>query len=313
MRNLSVCCTCHMDGQLEQFKLRENGVMRLFKGNDLGIKGKDISLNCRIFRHPGDSEVRDGHCPPVPPITGGSHLSSKEKALNKINSFDKNGEASKVFTKLPKERFAEGVRLHINNPAKVNQGSNGTCGAAVICKYLAESLPEKYVEAAISLYTTGKYEEWKLKLPESSGSGTMEQVRKIGTTVADVLIQGAIINSYNYYLDYNPFKDGTGIRSFMWPQRIDSFFDKIGKAGSFHWWTDFDEIKSIDFSRNNIIACVVLEHVHNNEYRFTRDNLIPNHYIQITDCGNDTVFFWQWGDEYVSKNGDTYFIYETPK
>ena len=106
-----------------------------------------------------DSEDKNDHNPPVPPITGGggggsSHggggtgsgnigggngggkpLSPKEKALNKIDAFSKSGEVSKFFTNLSKDKFVESLKLHINNPIKINQGTNGTCGAAAICKY----------------------------------------------------------------------------------------------------------------------------------------------------------------------------------
>ena len=286
-----------------------------------------------------DSEDKNDHNPPVPPITGGggggsSHggggtgsgnigggngggkpLSPKEKALNKIDAFSKSGEVSKFFTNLSKDKFVESLKLHINNPIKINQGTNGTCGAAAICKYLAEFLPEQYVEAAISLYTTGKYDGWELELPDSSKSGTIEQVQKINTTIADVLMQGAIINSFNYYLDYDPFVDGSGARSFMWPQCMDSFFEKIGKPGSFYWWTDVKDIQSIDFSQKNVIAGVEIKIINDdrNECRFVRESLTPNHYVQITGYKNDSVYFWQYKEEYLSKNCDAYFIYVTPK
>lgn len=247
--------------------------------------------------------------------TGNPTLSPKEKALNKILSFSKNGENSKFFTNLSKEEFVESLKKHINNPIEINQGSNGTCGAAAICKYLADFLPELYAEAAISLYLTGSYDKWNLKLPDSSKAGTMEQVQKIDTTIADVLMQGAIINSFNYYLDYDPFVDGSGARSFMWPQCMALFFEKIGKPGSFYWWTDVEDIQSIDFSQKNVIAGVELKVINGNknEYQFVRESLTPNHYVQITGYKNDTINSWQYGKECTSKNCDTYFIYVTPK
>ena len=245
---------------------------------------------------------------------GTSSLSPKEKALNSIDVFEKQNKNSKFFSNIPKNKLIESLRSHIQNPIKIQQGKNGTCGAAAICKYLAEFLPEQYVEAVISLYITGKYEKWNLELPESSKVGTMEQIEKIGATVTDILMQGSIINSYNYYLNYNPFEDGSGARSFMWPQCIDSFFKMIGKPGYFCWWTNMGNIQSVDFSRNNVIAGVVLEKITGYEYQFTRNDLTPNHYIQITNCENGIIEFWQYGkDVYYSKNGDAYFIYVTPK
>ena len=46
MKELTIWCTYHKDEQIEQFGLHEDGVIRLFKGNDTDVEGENInSLN----------------------------------------------------------------------------------------------------------------------------------------------------------------------------------------------------------------------------------------------------------------------------
>ena len=96
-------------------------------------------------------------------IGGGTGISSlstnkstqKAAALERITDFQNNGTNTNFFLNIPKTEFVNQLNDQINNPSIIQQGGNGTCGAAVICKFLAEFLADDYAQAAISIFETG--------------------------------------------------------------------------------------------------------------------------------------------------------------
>ena len=220
-----------------------------------------------------------------------------------------------VFPNLNKDKYIQTLRAHINNPSLIQQGANGTCGAAVICKYLADKYPDKYATAAISLYETGKYEPWKLGLPEASYTGTDQICHNLFTTSLDALMHGGIINGYNNVcLDYNPFSDGQGLRSFAWPQCIQSFFTNyLNKEVMIYYNVDFEELKKYDFKNEFVIAAVITKEICKDGEvsirEFEMSGLFPDHYIQLTGRTEEMISYWNWGsDLFKAARGSAYIV-----
>ena len=210
------------------------------------------------------------------------------------------GPTNPFFVNFSKSEFLTALQNHILNPSSVQQGLNGTCGAAVICKFLAEFLPDQYVEAAISLFETGSYNEWELTMAPDSSIGTQKQLQNLNITLVDAIMQGAIISSCNYCLTYNPFTDGSGTHSFAWPQEIYYFFTQtLHLRADYSFFVSFDDLIDMDYSNNYIIAAVYLEQIRYREY--TAIYYKPDHYIQLLEKNgegtNKKIKFWQWGSD----------------
>ena len=244
-------------------------------------------------------------------------LNSKQiHAINIIEQLERSI-STVSYPNVNKASFISKLREQIIKPAIIRQGQNGTCGIAVICKYLAECMPDKYVEAAISLYTTGKFEEWKLKVCEASKTGSDAQAAAIGTTSLDCIIQGAFRNTYNYILDYNPFTDGSGVSSITIPADIFKFFkNTLGKNVRNIFDPDYLSNNVIDYNNNFVIALIDIKEdksITNYYNKFYFGNgLIPDHYVQILSRGGgDSVLFWQWGKEkpFISKTSKCHQLY----
>lgn len=228
--------------------------------------------------------------------SGGS--TPKSRALDIIKRFE-NRVTSVVYPNISKTKFIQDLRKQIYTPALVKQGENGTCGIAAICKYLLECMPDKYAEAAISLYETGKYDKWGLKVCEASKTGTDAQAKELKTTALDCIVQGAFRNTYNETTSYNPFTDGSGWSSITWPTEINSFFeDQLHKNCECHTYShltdSFNQLSKIDYSRKYVIALI--------GYTDGNDNFeeggIPRHYVQILGTTNNhTIKYWQMGQE----------------
>ena len=203
-------------------------------------------------------------------------------------------------------------------PDIIQQGKNGTCGAAVICKYLAEFMPEKYVQVAISLYENGQYTPWNLHVAEDSKIGDDAQLQQIGTTSVDAIMQGAITNSRNIVLDYNPFSDGSGLKSFLWPTAMKNFLsDTLGLDVTVVNIARYQELANIDYGKYFVIAAVVSEPLSDAyvEYKLTTTSPVPTHYIQVTGIYDEKgISFWHWGsNNNHTINVETYFIYKVEK
>lgn len=192
----------------------------------------------------------------------------------------------------------------IKDPTKIYQGQNGTCGAAVIQKFMAENLPEKYKNIVYNLYQTGKYTDkdgWVLKLPDYLRGVTSEMIRKTGKDEVDFLVQTALINMNNYVLSYNPFDDIDnlvyGIASFCWPNFIGEFIgNNLGIKESIICVDSCAEtLYTLDYNKYFVIAEVAIGN---------SDELngwFPNHYAQILSTQTDNkIRYWSWGRENIS-------------
>ena len=220
-----------------------------------------------------------------------------EDALKVISDFEHSTTTS-VFRNIPKSKFIEDLTQHINDPASIQQGGNGTCGAAVLSKYMAENHPVLYAEAAISLYTTGKFSHngVSLSLPNSAFSGSMTELNELGINSVDAIMQGAFTNSQNIVFNYNPFKDGSGFKSFMYPGYFNYYVSGFLGANYHCVLSPTTEyINSLDFVNHFVVGIV-----HSNDYSI--EGGFPNHYIQILKSGNNKMDYWTWGEKV---NGST--------
>ena len=252
--------------------------------------------------------------------TSSNTSTPKQRAETAIDVFRRSHLTDVAYPNISKEKFAKALERHISNPSKVQQGKNGTCGAAVICKYLAEFLPDKYVKAAISLYRTGRYDEWGWNVAEGSKSGSDIQLLQWDPeiTSVDAIMQGAIINTYNIILDYDPFTDGSGWSSFMWPNSLKNFFsDNLNMKITLINSARYQELSNINYDKYFVIAAIESSNWKDgqSEYTFTHNWPVPNHYIQVTGIYDDKgITFWHWGkDNNHSTNVDTYFIFKIQK
>ena len=214
-----------------------------------------------------------------------------EDALKVIRNFELSITTS-VFRNIPKSKFIEDLTQHIIEPVSIQQGENGTCGAAVLSKYMAENHPVLYAEAAISLYTTGEFSHngISLSLPNKAFSGSMTDLNKLGINSVDAIMQGAFTNSQNIIFNYNPFKDGSGFKSFMYPGYFNYYFsDFIGANYHCVLSPTTEYINSLDFVNHFVVGVV-----HSNGYSI--EGGFPNHYIQILKSGNNKMDYWTWGE-----------------
>ena len=235
----------------------------------------------------------------------------KKSALKSINQFEQSTTQT-VFKNIPKEKFIKDLRNRINNPRTIQQGENGTCGAAAISKYLAEEQPDLYAKTAISLYTTGfaTNRGLALSVTDEMKNGTVGDLHKAGLNSVDAIMQGALTNLNNDWLTINTFKGESGVNSFMWPGFIKSFLNKfvgvdVRNIGAF---PTIDALKKIDYNKYFVIGLV-----HENRGRIA-SGLIPNHYVQLLGFNNQNyASFWTWGEKNPRKShvfGTTHGIHQ---
>ena len=219
----------------------------------------------------------------------------KTKALEAISLFE-HTKTETVFKNIPKEQFIRDLRNQINNPNTVQQGGNGTCGAAVISKYLAEEQPDLYTRTAISLYTSGVSTNRgvTLSVTDEMKKGTVRDLYSAGLSSVDAIMQGAITNRNNGMLEVNTFKGESGINSFMWPSFISSFLKDFAgvHVRSIGAFPTMGALRSIDYNKYFVIGLV------HNEGRHITDGLYPNHYVQLLGFNRQNyASFWTWGEK----------------
>ena len=220
---------------------------------------------------------------------------SQKRALSEIDNFASQSTSS-VFQNIPKDDFVKSLKNHIQNPRSVNQGSNGCCGAAAISKYMAEERPELYVQTAISLYTTGtaSNNDVRISVTNEMKTGTTNELRSAGMTSADAIVQGAIINSANSVLSFNPFKAESGLNTLMTPGKVESFLTNYVGATvrTISPYPTHYALRQTNYSKFFVIGLV-----HHGSESITNPTFaIPNHYVQLTGITGNKVSYWTWGE-----------------
>ena len=155
--------------------------------------------------------------------SGMSDKEAQKRANTLIDQFEKSKTTS-VFPHISKSEFINDLRSIVKKPSSIDQKEDGTCGAAVLCKYLADEQPELFVKTAISLYTKGKATNRSMTL------SVTDDMKKEGAnclSAVNTIMQGALTNANNWFLSYNPNSDGSGIRSFTYPGFISRFLKQF--------------------------------------------------------------------------------------
>lgn len=203
------------------------------------------------------------------------------------------------------EQFTRDLQQHISRPDTMSQGCNGTCGAAVLCKYLAEKHPSTYSDIAISLYESGKHTSTRLSLPPAMQHITPTDISSMQQSITDTIMQTAITRSNNMLLSYNPSKDmqtkkrgvsraSAGAASFMHPAFMWHFIRKrLKKKVSILMFPTISQLCSIDYCTQFVIALT-----HHNNWNFSFG--MPNHYIQITAANGNAINYWSWGEYHTA-------------
>ena len=228
-----------------------------------------------------------------------------------ISNFESRTDLTPVFKNIPKKRFIADLKARLKYPSGINQGNAGSCGSAVLTKYLAQERPDIFAATAISLYVNGKatHNQMTISVSESMEEGTLSQLKAIGgsNNVADAIMQGAITNTNNKILSYNHFSDDQGapdhhwynrfskwykgVTSFMYPSFIGNFISNFVGATISNAGTSTLDLQKIDYAHNFVIALI--------HQGFSAG--IPNHYVQIRNVERNTVHFWSWGENWKQK------------
>ena len=209
------------------------------------------------------------------------------------------------------------------HPQTINQGSNGTCGAAVLRKMLAEISPSDLVNAAVSLFDNGTYKQWGWTISDDMKRCSKQQLNEIGINEVEAMIQTGIINGNNKYLQYSANTDNQGnedflnkkydgLKSFMWHTYIRDFMSSIYPEKFIERTTSpsYETIKLIDYAKEFVIAAV--DCIGSNFV----NSLVPTHYVQINSVGgkdskdNFIIEYWNYGTMDKSyNNSHTYINY----
>ncbi len=78
--------------------------------------------------------------------------------------------------------LTEDLKRQIAFPEIIQQGNNGTCGPAILQKWLAENYPEQYADCVYHLANYGYYEPWGLELTTDE-----DEHNPVGMTTVDLL------------------------------------------------------------------------------------------------------------------------------
>ena len=189
------------------------------------------------------------------------------------------------------------IKELIDNPASLDQGITGTCGAAVIIKLWLENDPVKFVKAATSLCENGYYymnDDYKLKVDPDSFDAQGGSLKDL-----DIIVLGALCHTWNYVFSYNGFEDGIGPRSAGNPIKMLEFLDILGVKYETNYLPNRKEIEVLLKKGKFVIALASFDKIKEGEKENIGKydtNLWPAHYAQIVGLEGDRgLRFWSWG------------------
>jgi hypothetical protein len=153
---------------------------------------------------------------------------------------------------------------------------------------------------AIGLYTKGTYRKNDRTL---SAPAFLKNETSRVLSASMFVVLGSIANDNNKVLGYNPNTDGSGLASFLWPDYIKPFLQKM--AGINVQWISqatSNSLEMLDYSKYYAIAMV------NSGYLtggVKSKGVGPDHYVVVTNfqynsCVDRACFdltYWNWGWE----------------
>ena len=224
----------------------------------------------------------------------------QQNAKNAVIAFANDKTTSTVWNKIPKQSFVSSLTQMLNDPVRnTKQGNTNLCGIAVSCKASIEYDPETFVSMALSIYQTGKYEEYEANsdLYEKSASNDLNE--------AGFVVMSTMRNSLNI-LPYDPTDDG-GISGMTLPNDVDQLLTQtmhMRKTTNTDWPSTPDSgptlCTGITKAVNAGHIVILTVNVSHFEQKSTW-SVIPDHFIQVTGIkdnpdGTINVDWWSWGE-----------------
>ena len=247
---------------------------------------------------------------------------SKSSLTQAVKSYMK---GIKGVTKFSADKFTEALIAQMNDPSIVQQGKNGSCGAATIQKYICENYPDLYASMAIKLFTDGKFTD-NIKIVSGSGlyNATDKDLTKVNTkyryTSVDALMQSAIITWLNNQGLYNKVKNtiigsdggynstsGNPEDGGMVFSGIANFLNQCLGIGLSNIDTtqknlNQDMLKNIDYSKYWVFGDVKMDQ-YNEKGSFIQGP--GDHIVQITGVEkNGKIDYWSWGENNTTKSSN---------
>ncbi len=272
------------------------------------------SMDCDLikFHHcnlmPKDEEESNWKPKPDQPdnnlSTGGSggisnnkgNSSSKNDGQSERDSrnYDFNGNAPWPSKTISKEQFYDDLDKTIADPSSIRQGDDGTCGAAVIEKLLAELFPIEFDKAATSLYAHGYYDPWQLQL--KAFSATDKICADKGKSTVDMIFQTVITQENNwYYYYFDPAISNSNFKASTLWLSVSSFLRN--NIGLKVYVQDSPTYKDIQKALNNKQILFIIALVCEKDGQFISNELTDaDHYVQIQGATNDSLTYWSWGE-----------------
>lgn len=255
--------------------------------------------------------------PNASPSTGGGgggsssnngSSSSKNNGQQERDSrdYDLNGDAPWPSKTISRQQFYDDLDKTIANPSSIRQGEDGTCGAAVIEKILAELFPIEFDKAANSLYAHGYYDPWKLQLRAFSATDSICRAKNKSTV--DMIFQTVITQENNCFNKKADSANGSGAGEMSTSFTAMSSFlrDNIGLRVSMQFAPDLADIrKALDNKNISFVVAFVYADEENN---FT-SKVSGNHFVQILDTTNEGgLNYWSWGSNKNKSNSSDVFV-----
>jgi hypothetical protein len=134
-------------------------------------------------------------------------MGAKEDALALVDRFAAKTGAGQ-WKQILRREVAEQLKIRVNNPIFINQGTAGVCVPAAFVYGIAQEKPLEYATAVTDLYDTGLAYIGKLKLAPCYD--LLCAPRPGGVEAADWVILSSIRDSENWFFDYESDKDSGG-------------------------------------------------------------------------------------------------------
>jgi len=248
---------------------------------------------------------------------------SKSSLAQAVKSYMK---GMKGVTKFSADKFTEALIAQMNDPSIVQQGKNGSCGAATIQKYICENYPDLYASMAIKLFTDGKFTD-NIKIVSGSSLYNAKDIdlTKVDCngstyTSVDALMQSAIITWLNNQGLYNKVKNtiigsdggynstsGNPEDGGMVFSGIANFLNQCLGIGLSNIDTtkknlNQDMLKNIDYSKYWVFGDVKMDQ-YNEKGSFIQGP--GDHIVQITGVEkNGKIDYWSWGENNTTKSSN---------
>jgi len=239
---------------------------------------------------------------------GGSSSSSSSSTESGRDSRDYGLGVAQPYQCIDEEIYEKDLNDLLNQKIFINQGNAGTCGAAVLEKFLMQCYPELFNSVAKDLYQSGHSHTWDLQLNKFSLSA--EECRNLGFNTVDALFQTTIIQENNYNYTNYELNERSKLKESTYAWRISDFIQNhVGNRVETINAPSYDQIQNALYNNSNIFVIGFVEA--DNSANFVSNNyLIGNHYVQITNAtGGSQLEYYSDGKLLISNNSNICTLY----